>query len=78
MDFACRGGAGAGPCILIRADIDALPILESPECQFASATKGVMHACGHDVRLPKQCSCCYCVSITLLAVLMDSHVAKLL
>lgn len=36
-----------GP-ILLRADIDALPVHEESRVPFASATPGVMHACGHD------------------------------
>ena len=44
-----KGSAGPGPCILLRADIDALPILEdAPEREYASQNCGVMHACGHD------------------------------
>ena len=35
--------------IALRADIDALPITEANECDYASKNKGVMHACGHDV-----------------------------
>jgi amidohydrolase len=35
--------------IALRADIDALPILEENNLPFASQNKGVMHACGHDV-----------------------------
>jgi amidohydrolase len=34
--------------IALRADIDALPILEENNLPFASQNKGVMHACGHD------------------------------
>ena len=41
-------GHAAGPTIALRADIDALPILEETELPFASAVEGVMHACGHD------------------------------
>ncbi|PKR79854.1 amidohydrolase [Brumimicrobium salinarum] len=37
------------PCIGLRADIDALPILEKNNVPYASINKGVMHACGHDV-----------------------------
>ncbi len=36
------------PCIGIRADIDALPIVERVESDFKSQKEGVMHACGHD------------------------------
>jgi len=35
--------------IALRADIDALPIVENTNLDFASQNKGVMHACGHDV-----------------------------
>ena len=37
-----------GPAIAVRADIDALPIVENPEHEICSGNKGVMHACGHD------------------------------
>lgn len=36
-------------CIALRADIDALPILEENEVAYCSKNKGIMHACGHDV-----------------------------
>jgi len=35
--------------VLLRADIDALPIEEQNEVDYCSENKGVMHACGHDV-----------------------------
>ncbi len=36
-------------CIALRADLDALPILEENETDYTSKNLGVMHACGHDV-----------------------------
>ncbi|GAA4374250.1 M20 family metallopeptidase [Paeniglutamicibacter cryotolerans] len=41
---------GAGPIALaLRADIDALPILEETGLDYASTNEGVCHACGHDI-----------------------------
>ncbi len=39
---------GSSKCVGLRADIDALPILENTGLPFASKNPGVMHACGHD------------------------------
>ena len=41
--------ADRGPAMVLRADIDALPIVEQNHVDFASQTRGVMHGCGHDV-----------------------------
>ncbi len=35
--------------VVLRADIDALPVTESTELPYASQNEGVMHACGHDI-----------------------------
>jgi len=51
---------GAGPTLLIRADMDALPVVEQTSLPFASKVRatarsgvetGVMHACGHDTHM---------------------------
>ncbi len=52
-------GGKPGPCIALRADIDALPVVERVNIPFASKQKttyngqevGVMHACGHDTHV---------------------------
>jgi amidohydrolase len=51
-----------GPTLIVRADMDALPIVEATGQPFASRTAGVMHACGHDVH-----TTCALGAATLLA-----------
>ena len=41
-------GTKPGPTILLRFDMDALPIAEDTNAEYTSANPGVMHACGHD------------------------------
>ena len=43
-----RGGR-PGPAVLLRGDMDALPVTEATGVPFASRIDGVMHACGHDL-----------------------------
>ncbi|GAB7195897.1 M20 peptidase aminoacylase family protein [Dickeya oryzae] len=42
------GGLQEGPLVVVRSDIDALPIEEESGVEFSSKNAGVMHACGHD------------------------------
>ena len=41
-------GARPGPTVLLRGDMDALPMQEETGLPFASQVEGRMHACGHD------------------------------
>ncbi len=44
-------GASDGPTVLLRGDMDALPLVENTELGFASEIDGAMHACGHDTHV---------------------------
>lgn len=44
-------GAHPGPVVAVRADMDALPILETLDVPYRSENRGVKHACGHDVHM---------------------------
>jgi amidohydrolase len=44
-------GARPGPAVLLRADMDALPVTEDSGEEFTSEHLGVMHACGHDLHM---------------------------
>ncbi len=45
------GSGRPGPHVLIRADMDALPVQDRKAVGYASGSDGVMHACGHDVHM---------------------------
>lgn len=51
MVATLRGKAGEGRCVLLRGDMDALPMPEETGLAFASSVPGVMHACGHDAHV---------------------------
>jgi len=42
---------GDGPVVLVRTDMDALPVTEETGLDYASTTPGIMHACGHDMHM---------------------------
>ena len=46
-----RGGRSSGQAVLLRADMDALPVQERSGESFGSEIDGAMHACGHDLHM---------------------------
>ena len=42
---------GSGPLVLVRSDMDALPVQEQTGLPYASQVANVMHACGHDIHM---------------------------
>jgi amidohydrolase len=45
------GGHGKAPLVALRADMDALPVSETTGSPYASRTRGITHACGHDLHM---------------------------
>ena len=58
-------GREAGPCVLVRADMDALPVEEETEWEWKSRDTGKMHACGHD--------CHMAIGLTVARLLADKR-----
>lgn len=55
--LATISGSENGRSILVRADIDALPIHEKNKLDYSSKNEGVMHACGHDAHTASLLMC---------------------
>ncbi|MCK0135325.1 M20 family metallopeptidase [Arenibacter sp. S6351L] len=55
--LASFNGNKSGRTILLRADMDALPIREESQLDYTSRNNGVMHACGHDVHMASLLLC---------------------
>ncbi len=64
---------GEGPTVLVRADMDALPVTEATGLAYASEVAGVAHACGHDVHVT-----CLLAACEVLAASPDTWSGTLL
>ncbi len=53
---------GDGPTVMLRTDLDALPLDEHTRLPYASKNKGVMHACGHDVHITNMIGVARCLA----------------
>ena len=49
VGLVCEVGSGEGPAVVLRADLDALPLPDEKDVPYRSTVPGVCHACGHDV-----------------------------
>ena len=58
-------GKAPGPVVLLRFDMDALPIQEETGAEYASLNDGLMHACGHDGHVA--------IGLTVAHILNDLH-----
>lgn len=59
IDGAVGDTAGTRTTLAIRADMDALPITEASDAEFASQHPGKMHACGHDGHMSMALGCAW-------------------
>jgi len=55
---------GDGPTVMLRTDLDGLPVAEQTGLPYASESPGVMHACGHDMHM---------TTVTMVAEFLASH-----
>jgi amidohydrolase len=65
---ATLDGGRPGRTVLVRADIDGLPVQEETDVPFASGNEGAMHACGHDA---------HTAIVLAVARLLTDHAAEL-